>query len=163
MRRGVLFAVCSVFLSMPSQSLLEELSDQLLETRAWLAGGPQPSWIDSCIRLALLSNAAGRRKMWTCNLLDLQSLTTELLLSFIYCPQKTIWGAVVKIYVNSIRLRRESLVVDRNTLGSRQGFEVGVLAYKTFSLVFLYLWKLWIWSHYRQLHSTGIPVVLLLL
>uniref|UniRef100_A0A673XUR7 Telomere length regulation protein TEL2 homolog n=1 Tax=Salmo trutta TaxID=8032 RepID=A0A673XUR7_SALTR len=37
-RRGVLFAVCSVFLSMPSQSLLVELSDQLFETRAWLAG-----------------------------------------------------------------------------------------------------------------------------
>uniref|UniRef100_A0A8C7PV36 Telomere length regulation protein TEL2 homolog n=1 Tax=Oncorhynchus mykiss TaxID=8022 RepID=A0A8C7PV36_ONCMY len=37
-RRGVLFAVCSIFLSMPSQSLLVELSDQLFETRAWLAG-----------------------------------------------------------------------------------------------------------------------------
>lgn len=37
-RRGVLFAVCSVFLSMPSQNLLMELSDQLFETRAWLAG-----------------------------------------------------------------------------------------------------------------------------
>jgi telomere length regulation protein len=37
-RRGVLFAVCSVFLSMPSESLLTELSETLFETRAWLAG-----------------------------------------------------------------------------------------------------------------------------
>ncbi|XP_049915850.1 telomere length regulation protein TEL2 homolog isoform X2 [Epinephelus moara] len=36
-RRGVLFAVCSVFLSMPSQNLLLDLSDQLFETRTWLA------------------------------------------------------------------------------------------------------------------------------
>uniref|UniRef100_A0A8D3CT22 Telomere length regulation protein TEL2 homolog n=1 Tax=Scophthalmus maximus TaxID=52904 RepID=A0A8D3CT22_SCOMX len=37
-RRGVLFAVCSVFLSMPSQNLLLDFSDQLFETRTWLAG-----------------------------------------------------------------------------------------------------------------------------
>lgn len=37
-RRGVLFAVCSVFLSMPSQNLLVDISDQLFETRSWLAG-----------------------------------------------------------------------------------------------------------------------------
>uniref|UniRef100_A0A8B9HW75 Telomere length regulation protein TEL2 homolog n=1 Tax=Astyanax mexicanus TaxID=7994 RepID=A0A8B9HW75_ASTMX len=37
-RRGVLFAVCAVFLSMPSDNLLLELSDDLVETRAWLAG-----------------------------------------------------------------------------------------------------------------------------
>uniref|UniRef100_A0A7N8YAF3 Telomere length regulation protein TEL2 homolog n=1 Tax=Mastacembelus armatus TaxID=205130 RepID=A0A7N8YAF3_9TELE len=37
-RRSVLFAVCSVFLSMPSQNLLQDLSDQLFETRTWLAG-----------------------------------------------------------------------------------------------------------------------------
>lgn len=37
-RRGVLFAVCSVFLSINSQNLLVELSDQLFETRTWLAG-----------------------------------------------------------------------------------------------------------------------------
>uniref|UniRef100_A0A8C4GJN6 Telomere length regulation protein TEL2 homolog n=1 Tax=Dicentrarchus labrax TaxID=13489 RepID=A0A8C4GJN6_DICLA len=37
-RRGVLFAVCSVFLSMNSQNLLVDLSDQLFETRTWLAG-----------------------------------------------------------------------------------------------------------------------------
>uniref|UniRef100_A0A672FUW4 Telomere length regulation protein TEL2 homolog n=1 Tax=Salarias fasciatus TaxID=181472 RepID=A0A672FUW4_SALFA len=37
-RRGVLFSVCSVFVSMPSQSLLLDLSERLFETRAWLAG-----------------------------------------------------------------------------------------------------------------------------
>lgn len=37
-RRGVLFAVCSVFLSMNSQNLLVDFGDQLLETRTWLAG-----------------------------------------------------------------------------------------------------------------------------
>ncbi|KAJ0060178.1 hypothetical protein NL108_004021, partial [Boleophthalmus pectinirostris] len=36
-RRGVLFAVCAVFLSMPTQNLLLDLGDQLFETRAWLA------------------------------------------------------------------------------------------------------------------------------
>ncbi|KAM4715686.1 telomere length regulation protein TEL2 homolog [Anableps anableps] len=36
-RRGVLFAVCSVLLSMPSRSLLVDLGEQLLETRTWLA------------------------------------------------------------------------------------------------------------------------------
>lgn len=40
-RRGVLFSVCSVFLSMPSQNLLLELSDQLFEARSWLAGKKQ--------------------------------------------------------------------------------------------------------------------------
>uniref|UniRef100_A0A665V5B9 Telomere length regulation protein TEL2 homolog n=1 Tax=Echeneis naucrates TaxID=173247 RepID=A0A665V5B9_ECHNA len=37
-RRGVLFAVCSAFLSMPSQNLLVDLSAQLFETRTWLSG-----------------------------------------------------------------------------------------------------------------------------
>ncbi|XP_048871027.1 telomere length regulation protein TEL2 homolog isoform X2 [Brienomyrus brachyistius] len=36
-RQGVLFAVCAVFLTMPAQHLLPELSDLLPETRAWLA------------------------------------------------------------------------------------------------------------------------------
>ncbi|XP_024140455.1 telomere length regulation protein TEL2 homolog [Oryzias melastigma] len=36
-RRSVLFSVCSVFLSIPSHSLLVDLSAQLFETRAWLA------------------------------------------------------------------------------------------------------------------------------
>ncbi|XP_023663811.2 telomere length regulation protein TEL2 homolog isoform X1 [Paramormyrops kingsleyae] len=37
-RQGVLFAVCAVFLTMPAQHLLPELSDLVPETRAWLAG-----------------------------------------------------------------------------------------------------------------------------
>lgn len=37
-RRGVLFAVCSLFLSVNSQTLLTDFSDQLFETRSWLAG-----------------------------------------------------------------------------------------------------------------------------
>lgn len=37
-RRGVLFAVCSLFLSVNSQSLLTDFGDQLFETRSWLAG-----------------------------------------------------------------------------------------------------------------------------
>uniref|UniRef100_A0A3Q2Q6N2 Telomere length regulation protein TEL2 homolog n=1 Tax=Fundulus heteroclitus TaxID=8078 RepID=A0A3Q2Q6N2_FUNHE len=40
-RRGVLFAVCAVFLSMPSQSLLVDLGEQLFETRTWLSGKNQ--------------------------------------------------------------------------------------------------------------------------
>ncbi|XP_046888212.1 telomere length regulation protein TEL2 homolog isoform X2 [Hypomesus transpacificus] len=54
-RRGVLFAVCSVFLSMPSQSLLEELSDQLLETRAWLADVAESDSDADCRSLAVQS------------------------------------------------------------------------------------------------------------
>lgn len=37
-RRGVLFAVCSLFLSVHSQNLLTDFGDQLFETRSWLAG-----------------------------------------------------------------------------------------------------------------------------
>lgn len=37
-RRSVLFAVCSLFLSVNSQNLLTDFSDQLFETRSWLAG-----------------------------------------------------------------------------------------------------------------------------
>lgn len=33
-----MFAVCGVFLSMPGENLLTELGDDLMETRAWLAG-----------------------------------------------------------------------------------------------------------------------------
>lgn len=33
-----MFAVCAVFLSMPGENLLSELGDDLMETRAWLAG-----------------------------------------------------------------------------------------------------------------------------
>uniref|UniRef100_A0A6Q2ZGZ1 Telomere length regulation protein TEL2 homolog n=1 Tax=Esox lucius TaxID=8010 RepID=A0A6Q2ZGZ1_ESOLU len=54
-RRGVLFAVCSVFLSMPSQSLLVELSDQLFETRAWLADVAEGDPDADCRSLAVQS------------------------------------------------------------------------------------------------------------
>ncbi|KAM6951147.1 telomere length regulation protein TEL2 homolog [Aplochiton taeniatus] len=54
-RRGVLFAVCAVFLSMPSPSLLEELSDQLFETRAWLADVAEKDPDGDCRNLAVQS------------------------------------------------------------------------------------------------------------
>uniref|UniRef100_A0A8C7PXY9 Telomere length regulation protein TEL2 homolog n=1 Tax=Oncorhynchus mykiss TaxID=8022 RepID=A0A8C7PXY9_ONCMY len=54
-RRGVLFAVCSIFLSMPSQSLLVELSDQLFETRAWLADVAEGDPDTDCRNLAVQS------------------------------------------------------------------------------------------------------------
>lgn len=54
-RRGVLFAVCSVFLSMPSQSLLEDLGDQLFETRAWLADVAEGDPDADCRNLAVQS------------------------------------------------------------------------------------------------------------
>ncbi|XP_061087138.1 telomere length regulation protein TEL2 homolog isoform X1 [Conger conger] len=52
-RRGVLFAVCSVFLSMPNQNLLSELSDHLLETRAWLADVAEGDPDADCRSLAM--------------------------------------------------------------------------------------------------------------
>uniref|UniRef100_A0A3Q1GTI1 Telomere length regulation protein TEL2 homolog n=1 Tax=Acanthochromis polyacanthus TaxID=80966 RepID=A0A3Q1GTI1_9TELE len=54
-RRGVLFAVCSVFLSMPSQNLLVDLSDQLFETRAWLADVAEGDPDADCRNLAVQS------------------------------------------------------------------------------------------------------------
>ncbi|XP_069011881.1 telomere length regulation protein TEL2 homolog [Embiotoca jacksoni] len=54
-RRGVLFAVCSVFLSMPSQNLLVDLSDQLFETRAWLTDVAEGDPDDDCRNLAVQS------------------------------------------------------------------------------------------------------------
>uniref|UniRef100_H2UMT0 Telomere length regulation protein TEL2 homolog n=1 Tax=Takifugu rubripes TaxID=31033 RepID=H2UMT0_TAKRU len=39
-RRGVLFAVCSLLMSVNSQNLLADFGDQLFETRSWLAGRP---------------------------------------------------------------------------------------------------------------------------
>ncbi|XP_035609518.1 telomere length regulation protein TEL2 homolog [Oncorhynchus keta] len=54
-RQGVLFAVCSVFLSMPSQSLLVELRDQLFETRAWLADVAEGDPDGDCGNLAVQS------------------------------------------------------------------------------------------------------------
>ncbi|XP_040885566.1 telomere length regulation protein TEL2 homolog [Toxotes jaculatrix] len=54
-RRGVLFAVCSVFLSMPSQNLLLDLSDQLFETRTWLADVAEKDPDADCRSLAVQS------------------------------------------------------------------------------------------------------------
>ncbi|KAM8836226.1 telomere length regulation protein TEL2 homolog isoform 1-T3 [Spinachia spinachia] len=54
-RRGVLFAVCSVFLSMPSENLLVDLSDQLFETRTWLADVAEEDPDADCRSLAIQS------------------------------------------------------------------------------------------------------------
>ncbi|KAM9336352.1 telomere length regulation protein TEL2 homolog [Symphorus nematophorus] len=54
-RRGVLFAVCSVFLSMNSQNLLVDLSDQLFETRTWLADVAEGDPDADCRSLAVQS------------------------------------------------------------------------------------------------------------
>ncbi|XP_034049064.1 telomere length regulation protein TEL2 homolog [Thalassophryne amazonica] len=54
-RRGVLFAVCSVFMSMPSHNLLVDLGDQLLETRNWLADVAEGDPDADCRRLAAQS------------------------------------------------------------------------------------------------------------
>ncbi|KAL2078522.1 hypothetical protein ACEWY4_026207 [Coilia grayii] len=52
-RRGVLMCVCAVFLAMPSQSLLQELSDDLLDTRAWLADVAETDVDSDCRNLAV--------------------------------------------------------------------------------------------------------------
>lgn len=54
-RRGVLFAVCSVFLSVNSQNLLVDLSDQLFETRTWLADVAERDADADCRSLAVQS------------------------------------------------------------------------------------------------------------
>ncbi|XP_060884260.1 telomere length regulation protein TEL2 homolog [Labrus mixtus] len=54
-RRGVLFAVCSVFLSVNSQNLLVDLSDQLFETRTWLADVAEGDPDADCRSLAIQS------------------------------------------------------------------------------------------------------------
>ncbi|XP_020779855.2 telomere length regulation protein TEL2 homolog isoform X2 [Boleophthalmus pectinirostris] len=54
-RRGVLFAVCAVFLSMPTQNLLLDLGDQLFETRAWLADVAEGDADSDCRNLAIQS------------------------------------------------------------------------------------------------------------
>ncbi|XP_060725654.1 telomere length regulation protein TEL2 homolog [Tachysurus vachellii] len=53
-RRGVLFSVCAVFLSMPSENLLLELSD-LVETRSWLADVAETDPDAECRNLAVQS------------------------------------------------------------------------------------------------------------
>ncbi|XP_028331470.1 telomere length regulation protein TEL2 homolog isoform X2 [Gouania willdenowi] len=54
-RRGVLFAVCSVFLSMPSQNLLLDLGDMLFETRTWLTDVAEGDPDADCRSLAVQS------------------------------------------------------------------------------------------------------------
>ncbi|KAL1248313.1 hypothetical protein QQF64_021631 [Cirrhinus molitorella] len=54
-RRGVMFAVCSVFLSMPGENLLIELGDDLMETRAWLADVAENDCDADCRSLAVQS------------------------------------------------------------------------------------------------------------
>ncbi|XP_055085384.1 telomere length regulation protein TEL2 homolog [Periophthalmus magnuspinnatus] len=54
-RRGVLFAVCAVFLSMPNQNLLLDLGDQLFETRSWLADVAEGDADSDCRSLAVQS------------------------------------------------------------------------------------------------------------
>nr|Q7T006.2 RecName: Full=Telomere length regulation protein TEL2 homolog [Danio rerio] len=54
-RRGVMFAVCAVFLSMPSENLLTELGDDLMETRAWLADVAESDCDSDCRSLAVQS------------------------------------------------------------------------------------------------------------
>ncbi|KAM4526112.1 telomere length regulation protein TEL2 homolog [Fundulus diaphanus] len=54
-RRGVLFAVCAVFLSMPSQSLLLDLNEQLFETRTWLSDVAEGDPDADCRALAVQS------------------------------------------------------------------------------------------------------------
>ncbi|XP_062382426.1 telomere length regulation protein TEL2 homolog [Sardina pilchardus] len=52
-RRGVLMCVCAVFLAMPSQSLLQELSEDLMDTRAWLAEVAETDVDADCRNLAV--------------------------------------------------------------------------------------------------------------
>ncbi|CAG04350.1 unnamed protein product, partial [Tetraodon nigroviridis] len=54
-RRGVLFAVCSLFLSVNSQTLLTDFSDQLFETRSWLADVAEGDPDGDCRKLAVQS------------------------------------------------------------------------------------------------------------
>ncbi|XP_054622909.1 telomere length regulation protein TEL2 homolog [Dunckerocampus dactyliophorus] len=52
-RRGILFAVCSIFLAMPCQSLLVDLADQLFETRSWLSDVAEGDLDADCRSLAM--------------------------------------------------------------------------------------------------------------
>ncbi|KAL7372306.1 hypothetical protein ABVT39_013643 [Epinephelus coioides] len=75
-RRGVLFAVCSVFLSMPSQNLLLDLSDQLFETRTWLADVAEGDPDADCRSLAVQSLVLLDKSLKK-QLQDQQALSTE--------------------------------------------------------------------------------------
>ncbi|XP_076827292.1 telomere length regulation protein TEL2 homolog [Brachyhypopomus gauderio] len=72
-RRGVLFAVCAVFLSMPCENLLMELSDDLLETRVWLADVAENDPDADCRSLAVQSLVLLERNLKT----HLQNPTLE--------------------------------------------------------------------------------------
>ncbi|XP_036264771.1 telomere length regulation protein TEL2 homolog [Pipistrellus kuhlii] len=52
-RRGLLSAVSSVLLSVPAERLLEDLPDELLEARAWLADVAEKDPDDDCRMLAV--------------------------------------------------------------------------------------------------------------
>ncbi|TRY92900.1 hypothetical protein DNTS_005713 [Danionella cerebrum] len=54
-RRGVLFAVCSVFLGMHSENLLTDLGEDLMEARAWLADVAESDCDSDCRSLAMQS------------------------------------------------------------------------------------------------------------
>uniref|UniRef100_UPI00398F6CC7 telomere length regulation protein TEL2 homolog n=1 Tax=Pristiophorus japonicus TaxID=55135 RepID=UPI00398F6CC7 len=54
-RQGALFAVSSVLLSVPSDSLLTEVPDELLEVRFWLADVAENDPDEDCCRSALQS------------------------------------------------------------------------------------------------------------
>ncbi|KAM5131067.1 telomere length regulation protein TEL2 homolog isoform 1-T1 [Callospermophilus lateralis] len=52
-RRGLLSAVSSVLLSVPAERLLEDLQDELLETRSWLADVAEKDVDENCRELAV--------------------------------------------------------------------------------------------------------------
>uniref|UniRef100_A0A674MTI0 Telomere length regulation protein TEL2 homolog n=1 Tax=Takifugu rubripes TaxID=31033 RepID=A0A674MTI0_TAKRU len=54
-RRGVLFAVCSLLMSVNSQNLLADFGDQLFETRSWLADVAEADPDGDCRDLAVQS------------------------------------------------------------------------------------------------------------
>lgn len=76
-RRGVLFAVCAVFLSMPSQSLLLDLGDQLFETRAWLAdvagGDPDADCRNLAVQSLVLLDKSLKKQLQDPQALSLES------------------------------------------------------------------------------------------
>ncbi|KAM7381799.1 hypothetical protein PAMA_012583 [Pampus argenteus] len=80
-RRGVLFSVCSVFLSMPSQNLLADLSDQLFETRTWLAdvaeGDPDADCRNLAVQSLVLLDKSLKKQLDTRSTQDPQALSLE--------------------------------------------------------------------------------------
>ncbi|XP_041670831.1 telomere length regulation protein TEL2 homolog [Cheilinus undulatus] len=76
-RRGVLFAVCSVFLSVNSQNLLVDLGDQLFETRTWLAdvaeGDPDGDCRSLAVQSLVLMDKCLKKQMQNPQALSLES------------------------------------------------------------------------------------------